>query len=307
MSHREIRRDFSSTPTVNSVTHMRLYSGVVNQPSNFVSIPRTLAPSRSGVLLAFETPMILKPASGAGSEHVCRIEQSKDLTDKVTSIWSNTNWGPYRTRDLIVESWCSGEDYHADGFVLNGKTNLISVSKYFEKHVTQHGVRGRLGSYVLPKSYNADFYNEISFLTSTIIENLGLNDCIFHIEFLVDDSRITFVEIASRIGGSGALAKSIEFGTGQNPNTQFMSLLLEKDLVLGRKSDYTYVGFAYSSNGLSMDQENSFECSTSQILWTSDLFQITNRNTLDFTGCVFGADNVNLLTEIFRGFHSAQS
>ena len=103
------------------------------------------------------------------------------------------------------------------------------------------------------------------------------------------------------------LFRSIEFGTGQNPNTQFMSLLLEKDLVLGRKSDYTYVGFAYSSNGLSMDQENSFECSTSQILWTSDLFQITNRNTLAFTGCVFGADNVNLLTEIFRGFHSAQS
>ncbi|MEZ9411389.1 ATP-grasp domain-containing protein [Vibrio lentus] len=196
----------------------------------FASIPCLFGHSIESLDASFlnRAPYVLKPSSAAGSLLTRIVEPDEDKECLLLDAWEQGDWGPYRSKSMIAESIIHGDEYHADGCITHGELKLVSVSKYFDKHVHSDNRRGQDGSFVLPRVAHELFYQNAEQLVGDALASMGYNNTTFHLEFIYDGSQFHFLESAARVGGSGALIKSIEFATGINISRYFVSELLNK-------------------------------------------------------------------------------
>ncbi|MDK9499257.1 ATP-grasp domain-containing protein [Streptomyces katrae] len=145
---------------------------------------------RSG---AVELPVVVKPPAGAGSVHTRLVRDAAELAAFTRAVGDAA--GPW-----LVESFVRGEELHVDGAVRDGRTVVLSVSRYLHNVVEVH--EGRLvGSATLDTGSERALSDAVAALTERALRAIGHTDGVFHLEAFHDDGDLVFGECAGRIGG----------------------------------------------------------------------------------------------------------
>ncbi|MFI9318402.1 ATP-grasp domain-containing protein [Kitasatospora aureofaciens] len=135
-----------------------------------------------------EPPFVVKPPSGAGSQHTWIVREPADLDV------AEPRSGPW-----LVERFVPGEELHVDGVVREGRVLLVSVSRYLHNVIEVHD--GRLVASATLDDTDSALAAEVAALTGRVLAALDYRDGVYHLEAFHDDGRLTFGECAGRIGG----------------------------------------------------------------------------------------------------------
>lgn len=145
-------------------------------------------------------PLVIKPIDGTGSVGVSILRTDEDL-----SKWCQA---PLEF-PVIVESFVDKKLFHADGIIVNGQIQFLSIGKYLSQDSGgAHSMLmdGALCSAILSRK-ESDAAEEIYLLAEHHLQkfaNYARNHLLpFHFEFFYDngDKDIVACEIAARIGG----------------------------------------------------------------------------------------------------------
>ncbi|MDV8609166.1 carboxylate--amine ligase, partial [Streptococcus pneumoniae] len=163
---------------------------------------------------------------GAGSIGVTIIQNKSELKDFISSPLS---------QNLMVETFTNGEMYHVDGLFKDNEMLLYSVSKYFNDCLS-FKTNTPLGSYMIDDSnpLSRKLYDAtLKVLTKIPTPNHTIP---FHAEFFVDGEKVTFCEIASRVGG-GLINDSFKLLTNIDLQKTFVKSQIGIDYLNIIKSD----------------------------------------------------------------------
>jgi len=167
--------------------------------AEFRSLPDATDPAAlTRVARELAAPLIVKPASGFGSNTTVRVEDPATLGEAATSLTFDTS---QRSRHLIVEEYVTGDEVCVDAIWSDGRPLTFVVHRYLRPRMTVLD-NALDGSVVLPPEENAELYERLRDMHTRMNPALGIKDGPSHLEvFERADGELVFSEIASRAGG----------------------------------------------------------------------------------------------------------
>ncbi|MEA3343923.1 MAG: ATP-grasp domain-containing protein [archaeon] len=151
-------------------------------------------------------PVMLKPIDNRGSMGVCKVERTEDLKSAFFETLSNSH-----SRQMIVEEFILGKVVTVEGLYAGTFHNLSFSTKKMHLKFPSNAMHLQYPG-DLPKSMVENLYS----MNSALIEQIGINFGLTHSEFIVDEDKIYFLEIANRGGGVHVSNKIIPAITGIN-------------------------------------------------------------------------------------------
>jgi len=158
--------------------------------------------------LAF--PVVIKPAYGACSEFVVRVDEPKDLPQYVqlvrqgvnASVDSSTTDGAASSladgTDIFVEEYLDGDEVDIDILVQNGKIKFSSISDNFDKKKDIFFIdRGQ----AVPSSLPTETQESLLFMAEEVLEKLGIQNGCIHMEAMAMKKGPVPIEVNLRMGG----------------------------------------------------------------------------------------------------------
>lgn len=146
-------------------------------------------------------PVVLKPAFGAGSVDTFVVEDADAMRDLAGSAQAE---GLRRARcPVVVEAFVDMKDeYHCDGVVQGGRTQFLSVARYFDPLL--RNLDKVSGSITVPEG--SPGHEEATRLHDAVVAALGLESGVTHLELFGTSRGFTVGEITCRPGGGGIAA-----------------------------------------------------------------------------------------------------
>ncbi|MBF9072806.1 ATP-grasp domain-containing protein [Streptacidiphilus fuscans] len=165
---------------------------------------------------------VLKPHRGASSEDVLVF----DTPARVATAVTNGRTGVARldagsgVDDFEVEEFLSGPIRHFDGLVQGGQVLVLSASEYVGTCLEY--AQGRpMGSFQVGVSDPTRAW------VSRALDAVGIEDGSFHLEGIVHDDELVFLEVGNRVGGADVVS-TVELATGVHlPSYELRTLLGE--------------------------------------------------------------------------------
>ncbi|WP_432723862.1 ATP-grasp domain-containing protein [Jeongeupia wiesaeckerbachi] len=188
---------------------------------------------------------VLKPVDGASSENVLvfdSIAQLRDALAKRNVGIALVDGGDYQGYE--VEQFVSGDILHFDGLMLNGELKLVVTSKYVGNCLDF--AKGQpLGSVQIDTS------DELRDWSLAVLRAIELNTGSFHLEAILSDNGLVFLEIANRVGGAEVVA-SVELATGVHlPSAELKAYLGDAvDVVADAQSAKKFGWFVFPGHHL---------------------------------------------------------
>jgi hypothetical protein len=152
-------------------------------------------------------PIVLKPASGSGSELVCLCESlaecekayrivSRELERrKENRLYSGTD----TPKPLLAEAMVAGREYSCDFIWTGNEAKIIRVAEKIKKPAAPFGT---IGGYLLPASLPGAVSGEaLASVLADASRALGLTRAICMADFILSNGRIFMLEMAPRPGG----------------------------------------------------------------------------------------------------------
>ena len=140
-------------------------------------------------------PWVLKPRSEASATGIIKVFDKE-------SLWIHINEMGNNRFKYLVEQFRSGDVYHCDSLVLNGKILFSITSKYLATpmEISQGGGIFRTAN--IP--YDSEDDKAIKAVNEQVIKGFGLKHGAAHSEYIKcrDDGKIYFLETSSRVGGA---------------------------------------------------------------------------------------------------------
>ena len=165
-----------------------------------VRCPRLFSREELTHFVVGKLPVIAKPRSYAGSKGVRLIETLEQLQAVLAETDADTDsFEEFSMSDLEFEEFITGEMYHLDGLVRDGRIVYFQASKYVGSCLSF--LKGKpLGSVVIDDGESTRAWRTFA---SEVNELLRLPDGAFHLEaFLTPSGERIFIEIGIRPGGS---------------------------------------------------------------------------------------------------------
>jgi len=147
-------------------------------------------------------PAVLKPTSGSGSKGIFVLRDEADLRTAFDELIRYTRPDVDRVfqdnpNELIVEEFLTGTEHSVEGFVSDGEVTIVGVT---DKE-TSEPFRLEIG-HIHPSGLSAATLTKIHDFTGLVVDTIGLDNCAFHLECMVDARQtVKLVEIAARVGG----------------------------------------------------------------------------------------------------------
>jgi biotin carboxylase len=155
-----------------------------------------------------DSPCVLKPVSGSGSELIYRCDSEEACEQSFHKIQQGLRqrathrlYQPFYAEDqsILAESLVQGDEYSCDFIIEHGQAYIIRVTR---KMLCEDGHFGTTMGYWLP----ARLPHEINapLLHNTLVqctEALGLDRALCMLDFIVHQDRIILLELAPRPGG----------------------------------------------------------------------------------------------------------
>ncbi|QXJ21628.1 ATP-grasp domain-containing protein [Actinomadura graeca] len=157
-------------------------------------------------------PCVLKPVDSSGSVHVSRADDLSELR------WSYLRMEHDRRLDLgrtagshvVVEEYVCGPEYSADGYVLDGRVSLCSLTRKFlgpEPYFVE------LGHIVSSENASPEVIDQVERYVRQVLEALQISFGPFHCELRLSADGPILIEIGARLPGD-RITDLIEMATG---------------------------------------------------------------------------------------------
>lgn len=137
----------------------------------------------------FIFPIIKKPLLMAGSLGVVKINNPLELSQQAISGDTVGN---------IYEEFIEGDLYHCDALVYEGRLYFFLAAKYFYPLEYATANLPYMGSEIFEEG---SIYLKLKLATESVVDILNTPNSIVHLEFIVKEGDIFFVEIGKRPGG----------------------------------------------------------------------------------------------------------
>eukprot|EP01126_Amoeba_proteus_P045220 TRINITY_DN5053_c0_g1_i3.p1 TRINITY_DN5053_c0_g1~~TRINITY_DN5053_c0_g1_i3.p1 ORF type:complete len:273 (+),score=50.02 TRINITY_DN5053_c0_g1_i3:698-1516(+) len=145
--------------------------------------------------------VVVKPRKGYGSVNTTVIKTKNDLESYLQNMSASCD----SPLEMMVEGFVTGQMYHVDGFVYQGKARLIWPSCYVNTVVNFEANNFIAGYSLLPTNPMLKRIQDyVSRVCTALHTPDGPDTYPFHAEvWLTPEDEIVFCEIASRTGGGG--------------------------------------------------------------------------------------------------------
>ncbi len=154
------------------------------------------------VLKNFKFPLVVKPAFGASSAYVTKVDQPKDLADTVDYIRelisSDTESALNEGFELFVEEYIDGDEVDVDILLQNGKIKFYSIADNYDKTFGRFFLdRGQ----AIPSSLPSESQKALIDMAEETLEKLGITDACIHYEAKSTKNGPVPLEVNMRLGG----------------------------------------------------------------------------------------------------------
>ena len=151
-------------------------------------------------------PVILKPCSGLGSLNVYRIEDVKNLEEKLPEVIEASFNGK-----ALVETFISGQEYGVEAFVYKDEIHILAIMK---KNMTELPYRSELG-HIIPSGLPDDVENKIEECIKKLIKALEIECSAVNFDLILTDSNEVYVvDVGARMGGNAITSHIIPLSKG---------------------------------------------------------------------------------------------
>ncbi|SOE08964.1 hypothetical protein SAMN06272775_0041 [Streptomyces sp. 2323.1] len=163
---------------------------------------------------------VLKPHRGASSEDVLVFDTPGQAAVAITEGRSGV--APLDAgsdlEDFEVEEFVSGPIRHFDGLVQGGEVLILSASEYVGTCL-QYAQGLPMGSFQI------GFSQETRAWVSRALAAVRIEDGSFHLEAIVHEGELVFLEVGNRVGGADVVA-TVELATGVHLPSYELRVLL---------------------------------------------------------------------------------
>ena len=167
-------------------------------------------------------PVVVKPADCNSSKGVRKINNENELRNALDVALTLS-----RTDTAVIEKYINGRELTVDGFVKDGKFNLLLISEI--KKTSVDGVDFLITGSETVSGIEPDVKREISSIFQRIVDALELSNSPFISQIIISDDGIYVVEFSARTGG-GEKYRVIRDLTGVDVLDQVINILEEKSI-----------------------------------------------------------------------------
>lgn len=178
-----------------------------------MAVPRyRLLSSATGLAAAAEAigfPLIVKPVDNQSGRGVSRLSASNGL-DAAYRLARSCS----RSGEVLIESCVEGSEIIVDGFVVAGKAQILGIARKrpFSDSLT---VSSRIH---YPGALPRAEFDRIRAATGATLSALGLQEGVFHAEFMLSGEDVVPIDIAARGGGVMIYTHVVPHVSGVNVN-----------------------------------------------------------------------------------------
>jgi biotin carboxylase len=159
-------------------------------------------------------PWVMKPRTDVSAIGIKKLNDAEEMWRAIDALDARENLRE-RSPYYLLERFVSGEVFHVDSLVKDGKVLFAGVNRYGRPpmNVAHEG-----GVFITKTvTHNSNEQRALLRLNRKLIARLGLIDGAAHAEFIksTEDGEFYFLEIAARVGGA-YIAEALEASSGIN-------------------------------------------------------------------------------------------
>lgn len=136
-------------------------------------------------------PVILKPTDSTGSTGVYKIENEKELREKISHFQSN-----FPHLQMCLEEFIDGEEYSVEAFSKNGTHYIYGITKKYKESERFVEI-----GHTVPANLPFTKEKEIKSFVENVLTCLGVMNGPTHTEIMVSENGIHVIETHTRLGG----------------------------------------------------------------------------------------------------------
>ncbi len=161
-------------------------------------------------------PMILKPRYGSGSRGIMMAFSESELSEILADMEEVSE-------DYVLEECLEGEEYGIDAVVTGGEFHLILLRDKFNTPFPYRQAVGYIS--VLPSD---PVYQTIRNYTKSVVDTLGLDECLMHADVLLTDRGPFAIEVSARPSGHNLHNLFTPLSTGVDMAAEYMKYRMGK-------------------------------------------------------------------------------
>ncbi|WP_167553339.1 ATP-grasp domain-containing protein [Evansella clarkii] len=149
-------------------------------------------------------PLVLKPIDGNFSNGAVKIDDNTSIKEAWDFAYKGTWDSPSGSRELIIEEYVSDDNklISCEAIISNDRIDIIGLTE--ERQLKMGGKHIQKFIYdllVVPAQIDESVQLKICDETKKIINILGLENCVVHVEFKIKDGEPKFIELNPRMAG----------------------------------------------------------------------------------------------------------
>ena len=168
----------------------------------------------SPATLAIEYPVVIKPLALSASRGVIRVDNDRDYAvaiKRIDAILESTGQQGFIREHLLVESYIDGDEFAVEGFMIDGRFNLLTI---FDKPEPLTGPFFEETYYLTPTRLDAQQKAALVEEVTSCCAAYGLHHGPVHAEARLSSKGPILLELAARTIG-GQCGQLIEFSLQQ--------------------------------------------------------------------------------------------
>ena len=136
-------------------------------------------------------PVILKPRFGSGSRAIYFIGDKCELQNALQEIEKDKE-------DFVLEEVAPGQEYGVDGAVIDGRFHLILLRQKINTPLPRCQA---VGYFSINPEQESALYEKVKCYLEKTVSVLGLNNCLFHADLMIEKEQIFTIELSARPSG----------------------------------------------------------------------------------------------------------
>jgi biotin carboxylase len=159
-------------------------------------------------------PAVLKPTGASGSKGIFEIASAADLRpafeqlQRIARPESDAIFRHYGA-ELILEEYLAGPEFSVEGWVSHGEVHVAGITDKLTSESFHLEYQ-----HMHPTRFSPAEQREIEAKTALVVQTLGLNHCVFHLEGKLCAGSFKLIEIAARIGGDYITSHLLPLSSG---------------------------------------------------------------------------------------------
>lgn len=187
---------------------------------------------------------IVKPCDCNSSKGVIKVNNKLELKNAINNALLLS-----RSKKAIVESFIPGDELSIDAWVLEGKAQIIAISKTIK--MKEYKDSFTIYKSEFPVSLTNAMKDKIQRIVNKVCSAFELKNCPLLVQGILEHDNFWIVEFSTRMGG-GSKYRFIQYVSGINIMQKYVDFILGEDLIMLspiKPKEYYEMDYIYAYNG----------------------------------------------------------